>query len=47
MEGVTVASLFEVATVEVLTENNNNVNLVETQNARFARLLNCRIVLRE
>ena len=44
---IIVASLYEVATVEVLTENNNNVNLVETQIARFAGLLNRRLVLRE
>ena len=44
---VTVASLYEVATVEALTENNNDVNLVETQTARFAGLLNRHIVLRE
>ena len=35
------------ATVDVLTANNNDVNLVETRNVLFARLLNRRLVLTE
>ena len=42
-----VASLYEVATVDVLAGNNNDVNLVETQTVCFARLLNRRLVFRE
>ena len=34
-----------IATVDVLTANNNDVNLVETRNVLFARLLNRRLVL--
>ena len=47
MEVIIVAFLYEVATVDVLAENNNDVNLVKTQTARFAGLLNRRLVLRE
>ena len=47
MEVFIVASLYEVATVDVLAGNNNDVNLVETQTVCFARLLNRRLVLRE
>ena len=36
-----------VATVEVITTSNNEVNFVETQTAHFAWLLNGRFVLRE
>ena len=34
-----------IATVDVLTANNNDVNLVETRNVLFAKLLNRRLVL--
>ena len=44
---IIVTFLNAVTNVDVLTANNNNVNLVETQTARFAGLLNRHIVLRE
>ena len=46
VEMIIVAFLYEVATVDVLTDYVNDANLVETQTAGFARLLN-RLVLRE
>ena len=45
VEVTIVTSLDAVATVDVLTANNNDVNLVETRNVLFARLLNRRLVL--
>ena len=45
VEVINVTSLDAVATVDVLTANNNDVKLVETRNVFFARLLNRRLVL--
>ena len=36
-----------VATVEVFTASNNDINFVETQAVHFALLLNRRFILRE
>ena len=40
VEVIIVTSLDAVATVDILTANNNDVNLVETRNVLFARLFN-------
>ena len=45
VEVIIVTSLDAVATVDVLAANNNDVNLVETRNVLFVRLLNRRLVL--
>ena len=45
VEVIIVTSLDAVVTVDVLTANNNDVNLVETRNVLFVRLLNRRLVL--
>ena len=45
VEVIIVTSVDAVATVDVLTANNNDVNLVETRNVLFVRLLNRRLVL--
>ena len=44
VEVIIVTSLDAVATVDILTANNNDVNLVETRNVLFARLFNHRLV---
>ena len=44
VEVILVTSLDAVATVDALTANNNDVNLVDTRNVLFARLLNRRLV---
>ena len=44
LEVIIVTSLDAVATVDILTANNNDVNLVETPNVLFARLFNSRLV---
>ena len=45
MEVIIVTFLEEVATVDVLTANNNDVSLVKTRTVQFARLLNRRLLV--
>ena len=45
VEVIIVTFLEEVATVDVLTANNNDVSLVKTRTVQFARLLNRRLLV--